>query len=91
METRPSSGELSPANSTTTPVASGELMLKKGPATGFWLPSTCVSLSHQPAYQTSRSMEALTSASAAFAVLPCALTSVAVSDSRRLSIISAAR
>ena len=36
-------------------------------------------------------MEALTSASAAFAVLPCAFTSVAVNDSRRLSIISAAR
>ncbi len=46
----------------TTPVGSGTVKLKYGPATGFEPPSTWGSLSVQPAYQTTRSMAASTSA-----------------------------
>src|SRR5581483_5534336 len=54
-ETSPSSGGSSGATTPTTPVGSGTVKLKYGPATGFAEPSTCASLSAQPAYQTSRS------------------------------------
>src|SRR6185437_6130659 len=43
------------ASSATTPVGSGTLRLKYGPATGLAAPSTCPILSGQPAYQTHRS------------------------------------
>ena len=47
----------------TTPVGSGIVKLKYGPATGFVPPSTWASLSAQPAYQTNRSIERSTSVS----------------------------
>src|SRR4051812_7466228 len=59
--TRPSSGGSSGASTATTPVGSGTVKLKYGPATGFEPPSTCGSLSAQPAYQTTRSIERSTS------------------------------
>jgi hypothetical protein len=60
-ETSPRSGGSSGARIPTTPVGSGTVKLKYGPATGFDEPSTCASLSAQPAYQTSRSMARSTS------------------------------
>src|ERR1051325_2063058 len=60
-ETSPSSGGSSGATTPTTPVGSGSVKLKYGPATGFDAPSTCASLSAQPAYQTTRSIERSTS------------------------------
>ena len=59
--TRPSSGGSSGASTPTTPVGSGMVKLKYGPATGFAPPSTCGSLSAQPAYQTMRSIARSTS------------------------------
>src|SRR5947209_9379079 len=59
--TRPSSGGSSGASTATTPVGSGTVKLKYGPATGFAPPRTCGSLSAQPAYQTMRSIDRSTS------------------------------
>ena len=59
--TRPSSAGSSGAITATTPVGSGSVKLKYGPATGFDEPSTCASLSAQPAYQTTRSIARATS------------------------------
>ena len=70
------------ARTATTPVGSGTVKLKYGPATGFEPPSTSDSLSAQPAYQTTRSTAELTSAS-----LPVNSANRAL----RLSIISASR
>src|SRR6476659_1426519 len=60
-ETRPASAGSSGARIATTPCGSGTVKLKYGPATGFDEPSTCASLSAQPAYQTSLSLERSTS------------------------------
>ena len=49
------------ARTATTPVGSGTVKLKYGPATGLEPPSTCGSLSAQPAYQTTRSIARSTS------------------------------
>src|ERR1700680_2105686 len=51
--TSPASAGSSGATIPTTPVGSGRVKLKYGPATGFTVPATCGSLSVQPAYQTS--------------------------------------
>src|SRR6184192_4387220 len=59
--TSPSSGGSSGASTATTPVGSGIVKLKYGPATGFDEPSTWASLSAKPAYQTQRSIERCTS------------------------------
>src|SRR5918911_2119026 len=59
--TRPSSGGSSGARIATTPVGSGTVKLKYGPATAFAPPTTCASLSAQPAYQTIRSIVRSTS------------------------------
>ena len=59
--TSPSSDGSSGASTATTPVGSGIVKLKYGPATGFVPPRTCGSLSAQPAYQTIRSIAASTS------------------------------
>src|SRR5437868_2510124 len=59
--TRPRSGGSSGARIATTPVGSGTVKLKYGPATGLDPPRTCGSLSAQPAYQTMRSIERSTS------------------------------
>src|SRR5436309_9353629 len=81
-ETSPSSGGSSGTSTPTTPVGSGTVKLKYGPATGFADPSTCASLSAQPAYQTTRSIARSTSSAP--------LESPA-SSARRASIISATR
>ena len=59
--TRPSSAGSSGAITATTPVGSGTVKLKYGPATGLEPPSTWASLSAQPAYQTTRSIARATS------------------------------
>src|SRR5262249_54541732 len=55
--TRPSSAEDCGASTATTPVGSGTVNEKYGPATGFAAPSTVAILSVHPAYQTQRSIE----------------------------------
>ena len=61
----PEERRLSGATIPTTPVGSGTVKLKYGPATGFDEPSTCASLSAKPAYQTQRSIARSTSSSPA--------------------------
>src|SRR5213075_1798013 len=61
-DTSPSSGGSSGATTATTPVGSGIVKLKYGPATGFDEPITCATLSANPAYQTQRSIAFSTSA-----------------------------
>jgi hypothetical protein len=82
LETSPSSAGSSGAMTATTPVGSGSVKLKYGPATGFDDPSTCASLSAQPAYQTTRSIARATSRRP-----PDASASAAA----RVSIVSASR
>src|SRR6059058_172729 len=60
-ETSPSNGGSGGATIPTTPVGSGTVKLKYGPATGFDDPSTWASLSAKPAYQTQRSIALWTS------------------------------
>src|SRR5881398_175172 len=81
-ETSPSSGGSSGATTPTTPVGSGTVKLKYGPATGFDAPSTCATLSAKPAYQTHRSIAFSTSS------LP---EQSAANSGTRASIISAMR
>ena len=66
----------------TTPVGSGSVKLKYGPATGFDEPSTCASLSAKPAYQTQRSIARSTSSRP---------VESSASSATRASIISAIR
>src|SRR6185295_20130069 len=54
--TRPSSPGVAGAVTATTPVGSGTLKLKYGPATALADPVTWATLSGQPAYQTHRSI-----------------------------------
>jgi hypothetical protein len=61
--TSPSRPDSAGATTATTPVGSGTLKLKYGPATGFAAPAICAILSGQPAYQTQRSIAAATSPS----------------------------
>src|SRR5262245_53444508 len=63
-ETSPSRDEDEGATTPTTPVGSGVVRLKNGPATGFADPRTCAILSAHPAYQTQRSIAASTTARA---------------------------
>ncbi len=89
--TRPSSDDSCGASTAITPVGSGVLRLKNGPATGLALPTTWVSLSAHPAYQTSRSMAASTAAFARAAVSPSDCWTAATNCGRRSSISSATR
>src|SRR6266516_4102438 len=66
----PSRLESAGAITATTPVGSGTLKLKYGPATGLAPPATCATLSGQPAYHTHRSITAPTVAPAAAAEIP---------------------
>ena len=77
------------AMTATTPVGSGRLKLKYGPATGLDPPATCATLSGQPAYQTHRSITAATVLRAAAAEIPSALTRLSANCPARPSIISA--
>ena len=58
--TRPSRPDSGGARTATTPVGSGTLKLKYGPATGLAAPATWATLSGQPAYQTHRSIASAT-------------------------------
>src|ERR1019366_1586362 len=58
--TSPSRLDSAGAMTATTPVGSGTLKLKYGPATAFAAPATWATLSGQPAYQTQRSTAAVT-------------------------------
>ena len=62
--TRPSNDDCWGASVATTPVGSGSEKSKYGPATGLAFPNTWVSLSAHPAYQTQRSIDSVTTASA---------------------------
>src|SRR5262249_5413583 len=62
------------ATTPTTPVGSGTVNEKYGPATGFTAPSTVASLSVQPAYQTHRSIAASTWVAAERRATPSAAT-----------------
>src|SRR5690606_5960940 len=90
-DTRPSSAESCGATTATTPVGSGTEMLKYGPETGFALPASCEYLSHQPAYQTPRSMAASTCAPATAALTPSCWAISSMNWARRPSRISATR
>src|SRR5439155_22693074 len=61
-ETSPARAGSAGARIPTTPVGSGTVKLKYGPATAFEDPSTSASLAAQPAYQTTLSFEPSTSA-----------------------------
>ena len=90
--TSPSSEDSCGASTATTPVGSGVERLKNGPATGLALPTTWVSLSAQPAYQTSRSTAASSAAAACGDGQPLATTTSASTNcGRRSSITSAIR
>src|SRR5215831_26159 len=89
--TSPSKLDCGGATTTTTPVGSGTLKLKYGPATGFAAPATCATLSLQPAYQTQRSMAAATAVSAWPRRSPSAVATSAVNCAIRPSISSATR
>src|SRR4029079_19824206 len=81
-DTSPSSAGSAGATIATTPVGSGIVKLKYGPATGFAPPSTWASLSAQPADQTTRSIDRSPSASPEH---------TAARSAARVSIISATR
>ncbi len=89
--TRPSRLGLAGATTATTPVGSGTLKLKYGPATGFAAPATWATLSGQPAYQTQRSIAAPTSRRASASGRPSALTDCSWNCAARPSSSSATR
>src|SRR5918999_2897600 len=62
--TSPASAGSSGATTPDTPIGSGTVRLKYGPATGLSPPVTCEILSVHPAYQTHRSMALSTWAAA---------------------------
>src|SRR5665213_3640004 len=70
--TSPSSDEHWGASTPTTPLGVGSEKLKKGPATGLAPPSTWAILSVHPAYQTTRSIDRDTTASASASPIPSA-------------------
>ena len=90
-ETRPSNAGRSGAHTTTTPIGSAVEKLKCGPATGLRVESNAAYLSLQPAYQTVRSIAAVTSRSASCSEHSAPSRMRSVSSPRRASIISAKR
>ncbi len=72
--TRPSKLDSGGASTATTPVGSGTLKLKYGPATGLAAPATWATLSGQPAYQTHRSIASATVRAASGPERPSFLT-----------------
>jgi hypothetical protein len=89
--TSPSSDEACGARTATTPVGSGRLKSKYGPATGLVPPRTAASLSVQPAYQTQRSMAASTAARAFDVDSPSPAATSSQNWTCRPSITSATR
>src|SRR4029453_12459041 len=88
LEIRPSRALSPGAAIPTTPVGSGIVKLKYGPATGLVAPRSWPILSAHPAYQTQRSIEASTPLGGSFA--PASASSDSNWD-RRPSINSATR
>ena len=89
--TSPRSEDACGASTPTTPVGSGTLKLKNGPATGLEEPATWATLSDQPAYQTQRSTAASTLAAACFWLVPSLAATSSTNWARRPSSISATR
>src|SRR6266566_3295076 len=89
--TSPSRLEPAGAITATTPVGSGRLKLKYGPATGFAAPATCATLSAQPANHTHRSTASATRRPACTADPPSAAATSAANCAARPSSISATR
>src|SRR6266516_1903199 len=79
------------ASTATTPVGSGTLKLKYGPATGLAAPVTWATLSGQPAYQTHRSIASVTARSASARETPSFATDSAVNCAARPWSSSATR
>src|SRR5690242_18302163 len=75
----------------TTPVGSGTLKLKYGPATALADPVTWATLSGQPAYQTQRSIASVTARSASARETPSFATDSAVNCAARPWSSSATR
>src|SRR6266480_1982811 len=91
MLTSPSSPGAAGASTATTPVGSGTLKLKYGPATGLADPVTWATLSGQPAYQTHRSIASVTARSASARETPSFATDSAVNCAARPWSSSATR
>src|SRR5215467_288263 len=89
--TSPSRLDSAGARTATTPVGSGTLKLKYGPATGLDAPATCATLSAQPAYQIHRSITAATIRRAVAAETLSAATTSSVNCAALPSIISPTR
>jgi hypothetical protein len=89
--TRPSSDDSCGASTATTPVGSGREKSKYGPATGLVPPTTCAILSAHPAYQTSRSTDSSTTASARRCESPSLRRTSSTNWARRPSSTSAIR
>ena len=89
--TRPSSEDCCGASTATTPVGSGSEKLKYGAATGLVPPTTWAILSAHPAYQTSRSTDSSTAASACRLVAPSERCTSSTNCARRPSRTSATR
>src|SRR5215470_7402903 len=89
--TRPSRLDSGGASTATTPVGSGTLKLKYGPATGLAAPVTWATLSGQPAYQTHRSIASATLDSASVRETPSFATDSSVNCAARPWSSSATR
>src|SRR6516162_6241634 len=89
--TRPSRLDSGGASTATTPVGSGTLKLKYGPATGLADPVTWATLSGQPAYQTHRSIASPTPDSASARETPSFATDSAANCAARPWSSSATR
>ena len=89
--TSPSRLDRAGATTATTPVGSGTLKLKYGPATGFAAPATWATLSGHPAYQTQRSIASATVRSASPRSRSSFATSCSANWLARPSSISATR
>ena len=89
--TSPSRLDSAGATTATTPVGSGTLKLKNGPATGFAAPATWATLSGHPAYQTQRSIAAATARAASGRSAPSPAATSLANCAARPSSISATR
>src|SRR6266516_263654 len=89
--TSPSRPGAAGASTATTPVGSGTLKLKYGPATGLAAPATWPTLSGQPAYQTHRSIASATARSASARETPSFATDSSVNCAARPWSSSATR
>jgi hypothetical protein len=89
--TRPSSPPSGGVITATTPVGSGTLKLKYGPATWLAPPAIWATLSGQPAYHTHRSIDSATNCCARASPTPSHLAISAANCAARPSSSSATR